>query len=188
MKCDFLSAIDPLSGSLATSFRFPEHLLASGRRLSGDLGQISNTDQVISCGREDEDPVDAFATAVPQLAQQADRLQPTEDLFDPFAFPLTDLITRMSGGATINCRAAISVVLGHVRRYRQSTQVFHEVMRVIVLIASQRYSTAAANLISEGQSRLALRRAGRRSHASRDRQTVAILHQQMSGITHLRLF
>src|SRR5216684_2574371 len=109
MMCDLVSANDPLSGSLATLFRLPEHLLASGRSLSGDLGQISNADQVISRGREDEDPVDAFATAMAQLAQQADRLQPTEDLFDPFALPLTDLITRMPGGATINCRAALSV-------------------------------------------------------------------------------
>jgi hypothetical protein len=131
--CDFLSAIDPLSGSAATLFRFPERLLASGRSLSGDLNQISNANQVISGGREDENPVDAFAAAMAQLAQQAHRLQPTKDLFDPFAFPLTDLITRMSGGATINGRTAISVVLGHVRRYRQSPQVFHEVMRVIVL-------------------------------------------------------
>src|SRR5882672_2390489 len=107
MMCDLLSAIAPLSGSLATLFRLPERLLASGRSLSGNLGQISNADQVISRGREDEDPVDAFAAAVPQLAQQADRLQPTEDLFDSFAFPLTDLITRMSGGSTINGRATI---------------------------------------------------------------------------------
>src|SRR6185312_1817958 len=188
MMCDFLSAIDPLSGSAATLFRLPERLLASGRSLSGDLGQISNADQVVSRGREDEDPVDSFVTAVPQLAQQPDGLQPTEDLFNPFAVPLTDLITRMPGGATINCRATISVVLGHVRRYREGTQVFHEVMRVIVLIASQRYSTAAADLVSEGQSRLALRRASRCSHAGGDRQTVAILHQQMPGVAHLRLF
>ena len=71
MICDFLSAIDPLSGSVATMFRLPERLWASGRSLSGNLGQISNADQVISRGREDEDPVDAFSTAVPQLAQQA---------------------------------------------------------------------------------------------------------------------
>jgi hypothetical protein len=146
--CDLLSAIDPLSGSSATLFRLPEHLLASGDSLSDDLGQISNADQVVSRSREDEDPVDAFTTAVPQLAQQADRLEPTEDLFDPFAFPLTDLIARMSGRTTINCRAAISVVLGHVRCHFEGPQVFHEVMRVIVLIAGQRYATAAADLLS----------------------------------------
>src|SRR5882672_1236842 len=162
MMCDLLSAIAPLSGSLATLFRLPERLLASGCSLSGDLGQISNANQVISCGREDEDPVDAFATAMPQLAQQADRLQPTEDLFDPFALPLADLVTRMPGGATINGRATISIVLGHVRRHFQGAQVFHEVMRVIVLIAGHRYSTSPADLFGEGQGRLALRRAGRR--------------------------
>src|SRR5882672_12385802 len=119
MMCDLLSAIAPLSGSLATLFRLPERLLASGRSLSGNLGQISNADQVISCGREDEDPVDAFAAAVPQLAQQADRLQPTEDLFDPFALPLADLVTRMPRSPAIDGRAAIGIVLGHVRRHFQ---------------------------------------------------------------------
>src|SRR5882672_8241741 len=147
MMCDFLSAIAPLSGSLATLFRLPERLLASGRRLSGDFGQIFNADQVISGGREDEDPVDAFAAAVPQFAEQAHRLQPTEDLFDPFSLPLTDLITRMPGGATINGRAAISIVLRHVRGHFEGAQVFHEIMSVIVLIAGQRYSTAAADLV-----------------------------------------
>jgi hypothetical protein len=78
MMWDFLSAIDRLSGASATLFRLPERLLASGRSLSGDCDQISNANQVVSCGREDEDPVDAFAAAVPQFAQQADRLQPTE--------------------------------------------------------------------------------------------------------------
>ncbi len=64
MKCDLLAAVDPLSGSLATLFRLPERLPASGRSLLGDRGQISNAHQVISRGREDEDPVDAFGAAM----------------------------------------------------------------------------------------------------------------------------
>jgi hypothetical protein len=130
MICDLVSAIDPLSGSSATLFRLPERILAGGRSLSGDLGQISNADQVVSRGGEDEEPVDAFGTAMAQLAQQAHRLQPTKDLFDPFAFLLTDLIPRMSGSAVIDRRLVIGVVLGHVRRYRQSTQVFQRVRDV----------------------------------------------------------
>src|SRR5467141_4490910 len=82
-----------------------------------DGHQLPDSYQVVSGGGEDEDPVDAFGAAMAQFAQQADRLQPTKDLFDPFALLLTDLITAVTGGATINGRAAISVVLGHVRRH-----------------------------------------------------------------------
>src|SRR6266851_3342696 len=128
MMCSFLSAVDPLSGSLATLFRLPDRLLASGRGPSGDLGQISNADHVVSSGREDKDPVDTFGAAMAQFAQQAHRLQPAEDLFDPFAFALTDLVTRMARGPAIDGRPTISVVLGHVRRHLQFAQVFHEIM------------------------------------------------------------
>src|SRR5450759_3784594 len=72
--------------------------------------QFPHSYQVVSGGREDEDPVDAFGAAMAQFAQQADRLQPAEDLFDPFALLLTDLITRMPGGASVDGRLAISVV------------------------------------------------------------------------------
>jgi hypothetical protein len=93
-----------------------------------------------------------------QLAQQAHRLQPTKDIFDPFAFLLTDSISRMSGSATINGRAAISVVLGHVWRTAQSTQVFHEVpcvkflspaniTRPVPLLSSAKAATARSIVI-----------------------------------------
>src|SRR5713101_2860297 len=145
--------------------------------------QFPHSYQVVSGGGEDEDPVDAFGAAMAQLAQQAHRLQPAEDLFDPFALLLTDLVARMAGGAAIDGRAAIGVVLGHVRRHLQFAQVFHEIMGVIVLVTAHGYSTVTADLCREGQGRIALRRAGRRSHASRDRQAVAILHQQMPGVS-----
>src|SRR5712692_316883 len=68
--------------------------------------QLPHSYQVVSGRREDEDPVDAFGAAMAQLAQQAHRLQPAEDLFDPFAFLLSDLIARVARRAAIDGRLA----------------------------------------------------------------------------------
>jgi hypothetical protein len=39
---------------------------------------------------------------MPGLAQSADGLHPTEDLFHPFALDLTDGVTQMASGATVD--------------------------------------------------------------------------------------
>src|SRR6266550_654790 len=150
--------------------------------------QLPHSDQVVSGGGEDEDPVHSLGTAMAQLAQQANRLQPAEDLFDSFAFLLANLITVVAGGATVDSRSAISVVLSHVRRHLQVAQLLHKIMRVVVLVTAQRHSTSAADLCSEGQRRVALGGASRRRHASKDRQAITILHQQMAGVAQLRFF
>src|SRR6266508_3011952 len=46
----------------------------------------------------------------------------------------------------------------------------------------------ATHLFGEVQSRVALGSAGRRRHASRNRQAITILHQQMAGVAQLRFF
>jgi len=53
---DFLSLVDPLSGSFATLVRLPKQLRAFGRSLSCDFGQVSNSYQVVGSGSELEDP------------------------------------------------------------------------------------------------------------------------------------
>src|SRR6267143_5695813 len=64
---------------------------AGGRRWfldsSRGLGQIPDADQVIDRQAEDEHPVHPCPAAVPCLAQQPDRLEPAEDLFDALALP-----------------------------------------------------------------------------------------------------
>src|SRR5436190_3168292 len=164
--------------------------ICSGRRAHYSLNsyQLPHSHQVVSCAGEDEDPVHSFSATMAQLAQQANRLQPTEDLFDPFALPLTDLVALVPRGATIDSRPAIGVVLGHVRRHLELAQVCHEIMRVIVLITAQGYSAVAAHLCGEVQSRVALGGAGGRGHASRNRQAITILHQQMAGVAQLCFF
>src|SRR5215212_4839943 len=110
MMCDFLSKVDPLSGSLATLVRVPERLRATGRRLFLKLVQISDSDQVIGGGSELEDPTHQLHSAVSGLAQQPHRLQPAEDFFHSFALTLTNSITRVTRGSLIDGAAAALVV------------------------------------------------------------------------------
>src|ERR1700674_3999175 len=177
MRCSFDSFL--LGGT--TFWRRQAHYYLYGN-------QLPHSHQIVSCGGEDEDPVHARRAAVAQLAQQPDRLQPTKDLFNPFTLLLTDLITLVAGGASVDGRLAIGVVLGHVWRHLQVAQLGHEVMSVVVFITTQRHSTAAADFFGEGHPSFALRRARRGRHARRDRQAVAILHQQMAGVAQLGFF
>ena len=93
MMCDFLSNVDPLSGSFATLVHLAERLLTDGRGLSRDFGQISNSYQVVSGGSELEDPAHQRQPAVSGFTQQPHGLQPTEDFFHSLAFSLTNFIT-----------------------------------------------------------------------------------------------
>ena len=56
MMCDFVSIVDPLSGSFATLVRLANRLLKFGGLRSCNLGQISDSDQVVDGGSELEDP------------------------------------------------------------------------------------------------------------------------------------
>ena len=117
--------------------------------------QLPHSHQVVSSRGEDEDPVRTCGATMAQLAQQPDRLQPAEDLFNSFALLLTNLITLLARRASIDSRLAIGVVLGHVRCHLQFAQVLHEIMRVIVLVATHGYSTIVADFFREGQARVA---------------------------------
>jgi hypothetical protein len=48
-----------------------------------DRHQLPHSHQVVSGGGEDEDPVHALSTAVAQLPQQSNRLQPAQIYLDP---------------------------------------------------------------------------------------------------------
>src|SRR3977135_2574938 len=99
---DFLSVVDPLSGSFASLVRLPKRLLATGRGLSRDLGQVSNPNPLVGGGGELEDPTHQFQPAVSGLTQQPHRLQPAKDFFYSFALTLTNFITRMARRARID--------------------------------------------------------------------------------------
>src|SRR5260370_13833471 len=110
---DFLSAVDPLSGSVATLVRLLERLLAVNRSFSRDLGQVSNSYQVVGGGSELEDPTHQLQPSVTSFAQQPHSLQPAEDFFHSFALSLTNFITRMARSALIDRALASLVVFSH---------------------------------------------------------------------------
>src|SRR6185503_9927591 len=86
-------------GRCATFDCLLKQLALVGRSNLGRRGQVSDSDQIVSGRRELKDPTYHRQTSMARLAQQADGLQPAEDLFDSFALALTKVITRVS------CRA-----------------------------------------------------------------------------------
>ena len=120
--CDFLSKVDPLSGSLATLVCLANRLLTFGGSCSRNLGQISDSDQVVDGGSELEDPADQAHSAVSGFTQQPYGLQPAEDFFHSFALALTNLITRVTRGPLVDRASASLVVLGHMRRHLAGAQ------------------------------------------------------------------
>src|SRR6266851_6279233 len=137
---DFLSAVDRLSGAFATLLRLPERLLTVSRSLSRDFGQVSDPDQVVGGGSELKDPTHQLQSAVAGLTQQPDSLQPAEDFFHSFALTLTNLITRVAGGACIDGTPPVLITLGHVRRHLAVTQISHKVFRVVSFVSAQRHT------------------------------------------------
>src|SRR5829696_4319833 len=180
MMCDFLSKVDPLSGSFATLDRLPEGLLAVSRSFSGDLGQVSNADQVIGGGRELEDPTHQLHSAVSGLTQQPYRLQPTEDFFYSFTLSLTNFVTRVARGPLVNRTASSLVVLSHVRCHLAGAQLSDKVFRVVTLIPGQGDPFLLRPLFQHQQRRFSFGSAARPSQQRIHHQTVAVLHQHVA--------
>src|SRR5216684_1017082 len=151
MMCDFLFVVDPLSGLFATLVRFLSRLLTVGRSRSCDLGQVSNPNQIIGGGSELEDPTYQLQSTVTGLSQQSHSLQPTEDFFHSFAFPLTNLITRMARRARIDRTSPILITLGYVRRHLAGAQVSHKVFCVVSFVSAQRHTRLLGSLLDQRQ-------------------------------------
>src|SRR5271154_1478253 len=76
---------------------------------------LRDANEVVGCSGEHEEPLDQTATAMSSLAQTADRLDPPEWFFDPLALDRADAIAGMPGGARVDRRAAVGVVLRDMR-------------------------------------------------------------------------
>jgi hypothetical protein len=69
----------------------------------------------------------SFRLSMPGLAQSGGRLEPAENLFHPFAFDLTDGVSGMASGATVDGavnRILIPLVVTLVGTQRDPTLVF----------------------------------------------------------------
>lgn len=91
--------------------------LSALRTDSSCCGQkFLDANEIIGARGENEEPLHQPAAAMAGLAQAADRLHPTEAFLDALAFDRADAIAGMPGGARVDCRAAVGVVLRDVRR------------------------------------------------------------------------
>lgn len=70
------------------------------------------------------------------LAQPADRLDPAERLLDPLSPDGADEIAGMAGGARIDCRGAMGIVLGDMRGAAALATARDKVSSVVVLVAA----------------------------------------------------
>src|SRR5436190_10756854 len=128
---NFRRVNDLLSGWFATFFRLAKQPGTVWPGSSRYCREISDSDQVVSSGGELEDPIHQLQASVSSLAQQSYGLQPTENLFHSFAFPLTDFITRMASCSLIDSTAAASsLVLRYVRRHSALPLVFEDALSV----------------------------------------------------------
>src|SRR5271167_721440 len=114
---------------------------------------------------------------MPHLAQQRDRLQPPEALFDTLPLPLTDGISRVLRGTSINRTPTRPFqILGHVWRHLHVSALRHKICRVIALVAAHGYLPRSRNLFQHDQRSIALRRSVSLEHLGIYDQTVAVLH------------
>src|ERR1041384_4326382 len=183
MICDFLSKVDPLSGSLATLVRLPGRLLMISRSLSRDLAQISDSYQVVGGGSELEDPTHQLHSTVSGLAQQPHGLQPAEDFFDSFALTLTNYITRVAGSPLIDRAASSLVVLSHVRCHLAGAQISDKVFRVVSFVAAHSDSFLLRPFSQHQQRRFSFGSAASLSQQRIHYKAVAILHQHVALIS-----
>ena len=153
----------------------------------GGLHEIAHPHQVVHSRGEGEQPADSLHATEFDFAQQPDRLQPSEDLFDPFPLLLTHGVARMAGGPFINRTGTVCRVLGHMGRHLPRPQILDELVCVIVLIPTQRDPACGGPGVQQGDRRLPFRRAGRRGEARVHDQSMPILHQHMPHEAQLGL-
>src|SRR4029077_4336829 len=74
-----------------------------------------DANEIVGGGCQHKEPLHQVTTAMACLAQAADGLHPAERLFDPVALDRADAIAVMAGGARIDRRTAVGVVLRDMR-------------------------------------------------------------------------
>jgi len=122
------------------------------------MDQVSHSYKVVGSGCEGEYPAHFVQPAVSGLAQHAHGLQPAEDFFDSFSFPLTDFVPGVMRGPAVDRTAAGPlIVLRHMRRYLHLAQCSHKVSGVISFISRDRYTVSARNALRHQQSRIPFR-------------------------------
>jgi len=148
---------------------------------------VSDSNQIVRRHRKREHPPASVKPFVASLPQQPDRLDPTEDLFNPFSLPLTDRITRMTGGPLIDRTTSVGGVLRHRRGDVQLLQRGHKLFGVKQLIGTNGNARPVFFpfprmdfLLKHLFGRFSFRFSRGLSVARPNCQTVAVIHQDVS--------
>ena len=120
------------------------------------------------------------------LAQATHSLHPTECFFDLLSLDRADAIAGMAGGARIDRRAAVGVVLRDMRRAAALAAAGDEVGRVIVLVAAHR-AAGFGIVVDHVERGSALSGAVGFGQLGVDDERITVLHHHMSHVTKLCL-
>src|SRR4030095_433334 len=133
----------PKRGNAWLSWRYrPLHFLGALYRSCNLLREIANPHQVVDCQAEHKHPADASPAPVSRLPQQADRLEPAEDLFDPLALLLAHLVAGVARGALIDRTRSFRVVLRDRGGPLEQPEGLDEVARVIGFVGAHGHPPA----------------------------------------------
>src|SRR6202795_5416335 len=95
------------------------YYVASCAALQTDSSRCSqnlrDANEIVGGRRQHEEPFDQRPPTMSRLAQATHGLHPAEGFFDLFSLDRADAVAGMAGGARIDCRAAIGIVLRHMR-------------------------------------------------------------------------
>src|SRR5215469_15670971 len=139
--------------------------------------KLGDADEVIGGRGQDEEPFDQLAPTMACLAQAANRLDPSERLFDPLSLDRAEAITRVAGGATVDRRATVGVILRDVRRAAAFAAAGDEIGRVIVFVAANRAAWLGV-VLDHFQGGGPLGRAVGLGQAGIHDETIAVFHHQ----------
>src|SRR5665213_927869 len=117
------------------------------------------------------------------LAQVANRLLPTETLFDQFPPSLADHITVMPRWSPVDrAAAAMSNILSHMRRYSQIAHSLHRISYIIPFIRANGSTRTSRQSCEHRQCRLAFGGATRVRRLHVDDEPVTVLHQRVPQV------
>jgi hypothetical protein len=97
---------------------------------------IAHSNQVVTCQRQQQLKSNPLLAPKFGFPDRSDRLAPTEDLFDPFASPLTHVITRMTRGAPVNGGTPVGVILSDMRGRLEFAQIVNKIPGVVELVGT----------------------------------------------------
>ena len=145
MTGKFANKSGPIAPSIADYLenrRIPGVFFASRRN---HRRQVADAHQVVSRGGEGEHPAHPVLASVPRLPEIPHGLHPAEDFLHPFSQALTDGISRMAGGATVNGGLPAVTVLGHMGHGLQAPHGLDESPGIIGLVATHGNAMPAGN-------------------------------------------